>query len=222
MVLGGGYKQILPTPSDGALGAYKSTAESLASSFYGDTSPSTETVFEASPLNRPEKQFGAGQAWRVADKYVKMQYLLAGNGITLFDIQSNGTVNCNTSYGASTLYNYCTETERGSQIYEVKDKLGRVTHKFQQMDNGFAITAYVYNNLGQLSYVISPEAYNKMGAGQISSFTENDLIFKELCYGYLLPWSVKPLHPVARCPHLTSCDSKVSSRLVFDFQIVMS
>ena len=82
------------------------------------------------------------------------------------------------------LLNYCTKTERGSQIYEVKDKQGRVTHKYQEMDNGFAITAFIYNSLGFLSFVIPPEAYNKLGPGKITSFTENDVIFKELCFGY--------------------------------------
>ncbi|NJR76494.1 MAG: hypothetical protein HC773_28880 [Scytonema sp. CRU_2_7] len=54
------------------------------------------------------------------------------------------------------------------------------------MDTGFAITAYCYNDLGQLAYVIQPEAYKKMGSGEgsVSSFTENDAIFKELCFGY--------------------------------------
>ena len=81
---GRAYKSILPTPSDGLTGAYKSTAQILASAFYdNDTYPYTETVFEASPLNRPIKQFGAGQAWRGVgnEKFVEMQYQIAGAGV---------------------------------------------------------------------------------------------------------------------------------------------
>jgi RHS repeat-associated protein len=180
------HKNVLPTPSNAILGEYKSTALTLANAFYTDTSSYTQTVFEPSPLNRPQKQFGAGQAWRVADKYVNIQYLIAGGGILKFDVNSNGSVSCGVSYPLSSLLNTCTQSERGVQTYELKDKQGRVTHKFQEMDAGFAVTAYCYNNLGQLAYVISPEAYNKMGtgAGLISSFTENDVIFKELCFGY--------------------------------------
>jgi RHS repeat-associated protein len=184
-------RQILPTPSDAILGAYKTTALSLANAFYADTAAYTKTVFEDSPLNRPEKQYGAGQAWRVADKYVRFQYLTAGGGILKFDVQANGSVSCGVSYPLSSLWNTCTDSERiingrGVQTYELKDKQGRVTHKFQETEAGFAVTAYCYNNLGQLYAVISPEAYNKMGTGVglISSFTENDAIFKELCFGY--------------------------------------
>jgi RHS repeat-associated protein len=186
------YKGILPTPSDGATGAYKSNAESLASSFYGDANPFMETVFEQSPLNRPIKQFGAGQAWRIAgnEKFVAMAYQLQGGGIGRFDLQTDGSVQWTNSYPPSSLFSLATTSERGFVTYELKDKLGRVTHKFQQLQAGFtfAISAYIYDDLtGNLAFVIPPEAYNKFGTGtgQITSFTENDLIFKELCFGYL-------------------------------------
>ena len=184
------YKSILPTPSDGATGAYKGNAESLANTFYADTNPFTETVFELSPLNRPIKQFGAGQAWRLAgnEKFVSIAYLLAGNGIIQFNVQANGNISGTTNYANSTLYNHCVLSERGFQTYELKDKQGRVTHKFQQLQAGFtfAVTAYVYNDLNQLVAVISPEAYQKFGtgAGQVTNVTENDVIYKELIFGY--------------------------------------
>jgi RHS repeat-associated protein len=183
------YKSILPTPSDALTGAYKSNAQTLASAFYdNDTHPYTETVFEASPLNRPIKQFGAGQAWRTVnnEKFVTIQYLLAGNFIVKFDIQANGTVNGANAYGNSTLINNCVLSERGFQSYDLKDKQGRVTHKFQQMDGNsvFAVTAYVYNDLGQLVYVVPPEIYEKIRVGTITSFTESDVVFKEGIYGY--------------------------------------
>ena len=188
-IYGRNHKNILPTPSDGILGEYKSTALTLANAFYGDTCAYTQTVFEPSPLNRPIKQFGAGQAWKATNnqKFVAMAYELQGGGIGRFDIQADGSVKWTNSYPLSSLYSYKTTSERGSVTYELKDKLGRVTHKFQQMETGFAITAYCYNDLGQLAYVISPEAYKKMGlttAGLIENFTENDVIFKELCFGY--------------------------------------
>lgn len=180
------HKNILSTPSDGILGAYKSTALTLANTFYVDTSAYTQTIFEPSPLDRPQKQFGAGQAWRVANKSVNIAYLLAGDGILKFDIQTNGSVSCGTSYGPSSLTNYCTQSERDAQTYEVKDKQGRVTHKYQQMDNGFAITTYVFDevNGGRLAYVVPPEAYKQFANGTVTSFTENDVIFKEGIFGY--------------------------------------
>ncbi|PWK15752.1 YD repeat-containing protein [Arcicella aurantiaca] len=180
------YKQILATPSDVQTGAYKSNAENLAQVFYADNQPSTETIFEPSPLNRPQKQFGAGQAWRTANKSVNISYLLAGNTILKFDIQADGSVKGNTFHPASSLTNYCTQSERDVQTYELKDKQGRVTHKYQQMDTDFAITTYVFDekNGGRLAYVIPPEAYKQFTNGTVTSFTENDVIFKEGIFGY--------------------------------------
>ena len=74
---------------------------------------------------------------------------------------------------------------------ELKDNEGRVTHKFQQLKEGFvfAITAYVYSSVG-LRYVVPPEMYHKLDSlrnipSQVKTFDENDVIFKEGMYGYV-------------------------------------
>jgi hypothetical protein len=186
---GRAYKSILPTPSDVATGEFRTNAQSLASGFYGgDTYPYSQTVFEPSPMNRPEKMFGAGQAWRAVglEKFVKNEYQIAGDGVIKFDLQSNGTVNCGSNYGGSTLYSQVVTSERGYLTYEVKDNEGRVSHKLQQLDDAgtLAVTGYCYDIRGNLAVVIPPEAYKKLGAGLITSFQESDEIFKELMYGY--------------------------------------
>jgi RHS repeat-associated protein len=192
---GRAYKSILPTPSDVLTGAYKSTAQTLATTFYdGDTYPFSETVFEASPLNRPIKQFGAGQAWRTIglEKFVEMQYQIAGNGVFQFNLQSDGSIKWVNTYPTSSLYNNVTVSERGFQTLEVKDRQGRVTHKYQQIEgnSNYLITGFVYNDIGQLIAVIPPEAYKQFGTGtingvpQVDKFQESDVLFKEGIYGY--------------------------------------
>ncbi|MCU0471046.1 MAG: DUF6443 domain-containing protein [Arcicella sp.] len=185
------HQNVLPAPSDGTLGAYKATALNLANAFFSDTHSLTETIFENSPLNRPVKQFGAGGAWRVTnnEKFVETAYQLAGGGIARFDLQADGSVQWTNTYPSSSLYSLATTSERGFVTYELKDKLGRVTHKFQQLQAGFtyAITAYCYDDLtGNLAYVITPEAYQQFGTGdgQITSFKESDVLFKENIYSY--------------------------------------
>ncbi|WP_159102736.1 DUF6443 domain-containing protein [Flectobacillus major] len=181
------YKDILPIPSETATAEYTSTAQNLGITFYGDNFPFTETVFESSPLNRPLRKYGAGQAWRTADKFTKFDYWLAGNEMIRFDIQANGLVNGNTRYPNSSLYNNLITSERGIWTMEVKDKQGRIIGKLQQLEANtfnFATTAYVYNNLGQLSYVVTPNAYKGFENGTFTSFTENDNLFLEGIYGY--------------------------------------
>jgi RHS repeat-associated protein len=184
---GRAYKSILPTPSNEALGVYKPNAQTLASTFYdGDTYPFTETIFESSPLNRPLRQFGAGQAWRTVnnEKFVAMEYQIEGAGVWQFDVRVNGGVNAYLNYPDNSLYKNVSTSERGFQTKELKDRQGRVTHKIQQLSTDtLAITGYCYNNLGQLSYVIPPEAYKKFGT-TINSFTEDDELFKELIFAY--------------------------------------
>lgn len=183
-------KNILPTSSDVVTGAYKSTAQTLAATFYSNTYPYSEIVFENSPLGRPIKQFGPGLAWRTlgSEKFVEMQYLIAGSNVFRFDVQSNGNISGANNYPSNSLFSNVSISERGFYTYELKDKQGRVTHKIQQLDSAptYATTAFCYNNLGQLAAVITPEAYKLFGSGlgQITSLAESDNIYKELVFGY--------------------------------------
>ena len=96
-----------------------------------------------------------------------MDYKVAGTEVWQFRVQSNGTIDGSLTYPASSLYNTVTTSERGFLTIELKDKYGRVVNKFQQLQTGFvfAITAYVYDELNRLRYVIPPEAYDKFGTG---------------------------------------------------------
>jgi RHS repeat-associated protein len=178
-------KNILSTPSNVATGAFQLSGQSLATNFYeNDANPFTETVFEPSPLNRPQQQYGAGQAWRTGAGYaVQQAYLTAGTEVLHLEIRSTGSVEKVGTYGSNTLFCHRTTSERGFQTNEYKDRLGRVLAKSQEQTAGvFAVTLYVYDDLNRLRYVIPPEAYQSLNA--VSSFTEADVLFMEGIYGY--------------------------------------
>lgn len=184
--LGRAYKSILPTPSDGATGAYQATAQTLATSFYdNDANPFTETIFEASPLNRPKQQFGAGQAWRLgAGHSVGMEYLTAGTEILHFEIRASGTIEKVGTYVANSLICNRTISERDFKTNEYKDRLGRVVAKSQELTEGnFAITLYIYDDLNRLRIVIPPEAYQTVST--MSSFTESSPVFLDGMFNYV-------------------------------------
>ena len=181
------YKSILPTPSDGATGAYKSSAQSLATSFYdNDANPFAETIFEPSPLNRPKQQFGTGQAWRAgAGHSVGMEYLTAGLEILHVEIRASGTIEKVGTYASNSLFCNRTLSERGFKTNEYKDRLGRMVAKSQELTEGnLAITLYVYDDLNRLRIVIPPEAYQALST--LPSFTESSPVFLEgmFSYGY--------------------------------------
>jgi RHS repeat-associated protein len=178
---------ILPTPATGNLGKYDASALSLATAFYGDLYPFNETIFEASPLNRPIKNFGAGVAWRSNNKFVEHYYRIQGNEIRRFIIQNNGQIDASGSFEANSLVSEWSISERGINTIQLSDKLGRVVAKAQQLQGfDYLVTAYVYDDLDRLRYIIPPEIYKKMGtgSGQVTTFNENDNLFLEGMYGY--------------------------------------
>ncbi len=180
----------LPTPSDVNTGVPNTNFQSLAKAFYdNDNNPFSETVYEESPLNRPLQTFGAGQAWRTANKFVAYDYLTAGGGFLDFKLTANGASGTTTGLLGNALINSQITSERGAKTIELKDRLGRVLYKLQQLDIGtfnYAITSYVYDDLNRLTYVLPPEINKQFGTNTelLQRFTENDAIFKEGMYAY--------------------------------------
>ncbi len=69
----------LPTPVTGNNGAYKDPTAlktlSKATAAYNDTKPYSLPVYESSPLNRIQEQYGPGADWQDKGKAVKTEYL---------------------------------------------------------------------------------------------------------------------------------------------------
>ena len=157
--------------------------------------PYSEKEFEPSPLNRVKKQAAPGEVWKLGN----------GNEIE-FDYQSNitsevklynvtlstdytPTLNGGTAdYNASELYKTITKDEnhdgtttKNHTTEEFKDKQGRVLLKRTYADiNGISTahdTYYVYDDYGNLTYVLPPKAEADNG---IPSST----LLNELCYQY--------------------------------------
>jgi Domain of unknown function (DUF6443) len=183
---GNPYKNTLPTPSDVATGAYSTTVQTLAESFYNDTHPYQQSVFEQSPLNRAVETFGAGQAWRVLnnEKSTKIAYGAAGNEILEFRMNATGGVDVLGAYGGSSLYVQTITSERGFRTNEYKDRLGRVVAKSQELTKDvFAVTGFIYDDLNRLRIVVQPEAYKTVST--LPSFTLGSTVCKEGMFFYL-------------------------------------
>jgi hypothetical protein len=139
-----------------------------------DTQPFSETILEASPLNRPLQDFGPGQNWRSANRYTGHQYLAnQPNEIWQFTFDtSTGLVSAGAGstgyYNAGELSAKVTTDEQGNDIIEYTDKQGRVVCKkvqYQTDGNGvkqYTSTYYLYDDLGHLVVVLPPEAVKKI------------------------------------------------------------
>ena len=124
------------------ISSLKSSASSLAK---GDTRPYVQTAYEASHLNRPIAEYGAGEAW--AGHPVTYRYVTRNP-------QSFSTISGKIPSGS--FLGVCTTDEDGNPAYELKDGLGRtiLAGRMNGSDPHFAY--YVYDNRDDLVNVYPP------------------------------------------------------------------
>jgi len=161
------YRHWLPAPATGSTGVYTDTTsfKSLAGSQYtGTEKPYNTTEFEPSPLNRVTGQYGAGAAWYANIKKTVTSYQTnTANEVIYFSVNSNNQLVNNGYYAVNTLHKTQVTDEDGKTTTEYKDMQGLVVMKRSSTDTD---TYYIYNDLDQLIYVLSPE-----GSTKLSGFT---------------------------------------------------
>jgi len=160
------------------------------------TNPYSEAIFEPSPLNRVLEQGAPGEAWKANDQTdtdhtIKSDWTTnTATEVVYFDVTFSNNTEApvlvqDGNYEAGELYVTITKDEnwQASQTHpndhttkEYTDKLGRVVLKRTYNENVAHDTHYVYDDYGNLSYVIPPKVVVDDG---ISS-TE----LAELCYQY--------------------------------------
>jgi RHS repeat-associated protein len=156
-----------------------------------DTKPYSETIFEPSPLNRPDKSFGPGADWHNNNRHIKHGYLINshgtgtgqekiiawiinGSGHPVRSGQVAGYIESGGYYSSGQLSIKSTKDEQGNEVREYTNKSGQVVLKKVQAvptsttgfslsnRNHWAQTYYVYDDLGNLRYVLPPELTYKV------------------------------------------------------------
>ncbi|WP_348619721.1 DUF6443 domain-containing protein [Pedobacter lusitanus] len=148
------------------------------------------TVFESSPLNRVLEQGAPGAAWQPVSgnstgHTQKIEYGTNAAEVKLWVVNATGA-SASSNYAAGTLYKTTTKDEnwvaadlKAGTVDEYKDFEGRVVLKrVWESDAQGLSTYYVYDDLGNLRYVLPP------GVGSISTFSESDDVYKQFIYGY--------------------------------------
>ena len=150
----------LPTPVTAdyvAAATLKSTAQ--GSTGYSDTRPYNETVYEASPLSRVTKQYGAGAAW-YSGHPVATDYLTnTATGVQackLYTTDGNTLSGGSGCYTAGSLYVVKTTDEDGNISYTFTDKQGRTVLNRQMNGTEQLDTYFVYDVKGNLCFVLQP------------------------------------------------------------------
>ena len=150
-----------------------------------------EILLEPSPLARPIQNFPLGNSWIGSGHGSSIQYLMntALDSVRIWTIPdaSGGLPSSTTAYAAGVLYKTVSTDEAGHMIVEYKDKSGLVILKKVQLyptpsvgHTGWLNTYYVYDNLNNLRFVISPSAFRIING----TWTISTALASELCFRY--------------------------------------
>jgi RHS repeat-associated core domain len=168
--LGRESKKWLPIPVSGNNGNIMA-AESFtgtASSYYNDQNPYLQTEYETSPLNRVIARQGAGQDWSNAQRKNQIDYQTnVASDVRLYQVTGNAVAQ-NGYYTRGTLYVTQATDEEQHVVYEFKDQQGRVVLKRAVAETGNHDTYYIFDDYGDLRFVLPPKAEGAVGATTLS------------------------------------------------------
>ena len=167
-----------------------------AGQFPGEQFFGSETVYEASPLNRPLTTYAPGNSWAGSGRGVGTAYLVntSNDSVVLWTIASApGSVPVSQgNYAAGTLYVTPTTDENGHQVIEYKDEQGKTLLKKVQLwdapasgPSGWLNTYYVYDTLDNLRFVVPPKAVDWLKInGWSFGANGGQAVDSELCFRY--------------------------------------
>ncbi|MBC7949001.1 MAG: hypothetical protein H7Y42_14040, partial [Chitinophagaceae bacterium] len=168
--------------------------------FYG------KTVYEPSPLSRPQEIFAPGNSWSGTEsqtldsnrRSIKIKYWLnsVNDSVRVWNVtnisNSLGTYGSSSIYATGQLFKTVTIDENSKQVVEFKDKEGLVVLKKVQLTaaadtgvglghTGWLCTYYIYDASSNLRCVIQPKAVETLA---ISGWSLTSTILSELCFRY--------------------------------------
>lgn len=178
----------LPTPVATSTGEYVATAtlKSVSNSVYGDHNAYSKIVYEPSPLNRIQEHYGPGTAWHSGGKSIKTDWIT--NDTTeelscgLYTVASDNSLKRTGLYLARELFVTKTTDEDDNILYIFTNKLNQVVLERVMNDSVRNDTYYVYDDFGNLCYVLPPLASDALYA--TATWTDNHTVLTSLAYTY--------------------------------------
>lgn len=195
----GYYKKNSDIIDVGASGSWN--YKGIAANFYSDTRPFSEREYEPSPLNSIVKEYGPGNDWKTNDKYVGYRDLInthttsaSGNAEKIIawkitgglpDRPVAGTyIETGGYYKSGQLVISSTRDEQGNEVREYTDRTGKMILKKVQAispavdlnsTTHWALTYYIYDEFGNLRFVLQPVLSATLHANNTNKPTQDDL-----------------------------------------------
>jgi RHS repeat-associated protein len=173
--LGRDNRKFLPYVSSSSAGDVQGQPFTSQKSFYQTAAliANTDLAFsyidhEDSPLNRPMSQLAPGESWvgttgLSTQKDVRNEYAInySTDAIRKFEIVLETGVEylrVTGNFAEGDLVRSKMQDEQGSQVYEFQNKSGQtILKKVEAPNSEWAYTYYVYDDYGNLRYVLPPE-----------------------------------------------------------------
>ncbi|SKA41221.1 RHS repeat-associated core domain-containing protein [Chitinophaga eiseniae] len=138
-------------------------SETLNPGSVNETVYYSEVEFEASPLNRILKTYSPGNSWAQTggSHPVGQQYdaNTTEDAVRIWKIADDQSIPVSPgTYATKQLYKVITSDEQGQTTIAFTDKDGRLILKKIQLNNDWLSTYYVYDDSGNLRFVIPPRA----------------------------------------------------------------
>jgi RHS repeat-associated protein len=138
--------------------------------------------FETSPLQRVLKTGGIGDGFQINQHYKTLSYRNNTTGLHGDNVQKwvlgSSNASSTTTYADNelTVTEVVDENNVHASVY--KDKFGRLILKRQDApSSGYYDTYYVYDNIGNIVYIVPPKAIAKMG-GTYNTSSTPELIYQ--------------------------------------------
>ncbi|WP_081873964.1 DUF6443 domain-containing protein [Chryseobacterium sp. JM1] len=202
--LGRPSKSYLPLPVDSQNGAYMSNVgENSVNTYYNVSNAFSEVAYENSPLGRIEKSAAPGTEWQLSGGHTKKAEFLSNSAnevkrfkatITwnassqlndaVLSFAASDTYTTNGYYNANALYKSVSKDEDGNESHIFTNSLGQtiLVRRLNTKETGAVEnldTYYVYDDFGNLSFIIPPKA------AVITTNAQIQPVLSSLCYVYI-------------------------------------
>ena len=145
----------------------------------------TKTDYEPSPLNRPLKGYAPGNSWATRPVENRYQVNAVNDSVRMWTI-TTGLPQSSSFYAAGQLVKYISIDEQQNQVIEYKNKADQTILKKVQIADvpapghaGWLCTYYIYDDIGNLRYVIPPRALDAVKVNwTIGAATDTGLCFQ--------------------------------------------
>ena len=185
------YRKFCPVPMTTSTGAYASFSDihpEILKFYNWEVYAFSKTLYDDSPLYRPVEEYGPGSPWHTRGKSVRTSYLVNdGSGLLScsgYLVESDTSLTCVGILPSGNLRVEKKTDEDGNVSLTFTDKLGRKTLERTVDGERYQDTYYVYDDLGLLRYVLTPEASAVMSSSGTFGDSSSPLSAQAYVYKY--------------------------------------